>query len=173
MTARDEYCPVTRSLDLFGDRWGLLLVREILRGVSHFNELERSLPGISRSTLATRLRRLERDAIVERRIVDEGPGTEYRLTDAGRDLTRVIEAMGIWGRHVERSEDLPGAVDAFLAHDGPALLDVVTERQELSIPPAITAEHVKGFSLYALRTVLSGQGSELVDLARVNLRQIL
>jgi len=89
------------------------------------------------------------------------------------DYARVAEAMGIWGRHVERSADLPGAVDDFLAQDGPALLDVVTERQELSIPPAITAEQVKGFSLYALRTVLSGQGSELVDLARVNLRQIL
>lgn len=88
------------------------------------------------------------------------------------DYAKVAEAMGIWGRHVEHSSDLPGAVDEFLAHDGPALLDVVTERQELTIPPAITAEQVKGFSLYALRTVLSGQGSELVDLARVNLRQI-
>lgn len=89
------------------------------------------------------------------------------------DYAKVAEAMGIWGKHVERSSELPGAIDEFLAHDGPALLDVVTERQELTIPPAITAEQVKGFSLYALRTVLSGQGSELVDLAKVNLRQIL
>lgn len=89
------------------------------------------------------------------------------------DYAKVAEAMGIWGRHVERSKDLPRAVDEFLAHDGPAVLDVVTERQELSIPPSITAAQVKGFSLYALRTVLSGKGSELVDLARVNLRQIL
>jgi DNA-binding HxlR family transcriptional regulator len=56
MPARDEYCPLYRSLDVFGDRWGLLVVRELLRGVSRFNELERSLPGISRSTLAQRLR---------------------------------------------------------------------------------------------------------------------
>lgn len=89
------------------------------------------------------------------------------------DYAKVAEAMGMWGRHVELSADLPDAVDEFLAHDGPALLDVVTERQELTIPPTITAEQVKGFSLYALRTVLSGQGSELIDLARVNLRQIL
>lgn len=89
------------------------------------------------------------------------------------DYAQVAEAIGIWGRHVERSKDLPGAVDEFLAHDGPALLDVVTERQELSIPPTITAQQVKGFSLYALRTVLSGQGSQLVDLARANLRHVL
>src|SRR5699024_3963653 len=89
------------------------------------------------------------------------------------DYAKVAEAMGIWGKHVERSKDLPGAVDEFLAHDGPAVLDVVTERQELSIPPSISAAQVKGFSLYALRTVLSGKGSELVDLARVNLRNIL
>ena len=89
------------------------------------------------------------------------------------DYAQIAEAMGMWGKHVERSNELPDAVDEFLAHDGPALLDVVTERQELSIPPSISAAQVKGFSLYALRTVLSGQGSELVDLARVNLRQIL
>lgn len=97
MTARDEYCPLTRSLDLFGDRWGLLVVRELLRGVSRFNELERSLPGISRSTLAQRLRHLEKESIVQRRIVGDGRGTEYELTDAGRDLPRVLDAMGAWG----------------------------------------------------------------------------
>lgn len=89
------------------------------------------------------------------------------------DYGKVAEAMGIWGKHVERSKDLPGAVKEFLAHDGPAVLDVVTERAELTIPPTISAEQVKGFSLYALRTVLSGKGSELVDLAKVNLRHIL
>jgi DNA-binding HxlR family transcriptional regulator len=97
MPARDEYCPLTRSLDLFGDRWGLLVVRELLRGVSRFNELERSLPGISRSTLAQRLRHLEREAIVERRVVADGRGTTYRLTGAGHDLGRVLDAMGAWG----------------------------------------------------------------------------
>ena len=89
------------------------------------------------------------------------------------DYAKVAESMGIWGKHVERSKDLPDAVRAFLAHDGPAVLDVVTERQELSIPPTVTAQQVKGFSLYALRTVVSGQGSQLVDLARANLRHIL
>lgn len=89
------------------------------------------------------------------------------------NFAKIAEAMGIWGRHVTDSADLPSAVDDFLAHDGPALLDVVTERQELSMPPAITAEQVKGFSLYAIRTVLSGQGTDLIDLAKANVRQIL
>jgi DNA-binding HxlR family transcriptional regulator len=93
--ARDEYCPVYHSLDLFGDRWGLLVVREILRGVTRFNELERSLPGISRSTLAQRLRHMEKEGIVERR--SNGRGTEYGLTEAGRELESVIMAVGAWG----------------------------------------------------------------------------
>ncbi|NYI80383.1 ubiquinone-dependent pyruvate dehydrogenase [Nocardioides panzhihuensis] len=84
----------------------------------------------------------------------------------------VANAMGIYARRVERSEDLPEAVADVLGHDGPALLDVVTERQELSIPPNITAEQLKGFTLYAIRSVMSGRGDELIDLSRANLRQL-
>ena len=84
----------------------------------------------------------------------------------------VANAMGIYARRVEHSADLPDAVADVLAHDGPALLDVVTERQELSIPPNITAEQLKGFTLYALRSVMSGRGDELIDLSRANLRQL-
>ncbi|WP_010539817.1 ubiquinone-dependent pyruvate dehydrogenase [Dietzia alimentaria] len=88
------------------------------------------------------------------------------------DFSRVADAVGIRGIRVERSEDLPRAVENFLAHDGPALLDVVVERQELTIPPTISAAQAKGFTLYSLRTVLSGRGDELIDLARANLRQL-
>ena len=63
-------------------------------------------------------------------------------------------------------------VREFLAYDGPAVLDVVTERQELSMPPTITADQAKGFALYAIRTVISGKGDELIDLARTNIRQL-
>ncbi|MEU0267642.1 ubiquinone-dependent pyruvate dehydrogenase [Nocardioides sp. NPDC006303] len=84
----------------------------------------------------------------------------------------VANAMGIYARRVEHSADLPDAVADVLGHDGPALLDVVTERQELSIPPNITAEQLKGFTLYALRSVMSGRGDELIDLSRANLRQL-
>jgi DNA-binding HxlR family transcriptional regulator len=97
MPGRDEYCPVYKSLDLFGDRWGLLIVREILRGVSRFNELERSLPGISRSTLAQRLRHLENEGIVERYPRNGQHGSEYGVTQAGAELVAVIGAIGDWG----------------------------------------------------------------------------
>ncbi len=88
------------------------------------------------------------------------------------DLARLAEAMGIKGVRVESAKALPGAVKEVLAHDGPALLDVVTERQELAIPPTITAEQAQGFTLYAIRTVLSGKGDELLDLAQANWRQL-
>ncbi|AZG44695.1 ubiquinone-dependent pyruvate dehydrogenase [Gordonia insulae] len=78
-------------------------------------------------------------------------------------------SVGILGRRVEQPDDLPAALRAVLDHDGPALLDVVTARQELSIPPTVTAAQAKGFTLYALRTVMSGRGDELVDLAETNL----
>jgi pyruvate dehydrogenase (quinone) len=84
------------------------------------------------------------------------------------DFARVAEAIGIHGQRVEKPDDLEGALRTAFAHDGPALVDVVTARQELSIPPAITAEQVKGFTLYALRTIMSGRGDELIDLADTN-----
>ncbi|MGN6753955.1 MAG: ubiquinone-dependent pyruvate dehydrogenase [Intrasporangium sp.] len=88
------------------------------------------------------------------------------------DFAAVANAMGIKGIRVERSTDLHGALKEAFAHDGPALVDVLTEREELTIPPAVTAEQVKGFTLYAIRTVLSGRGDELLDLASANFRQL-
>ncbi|MCF2573389.1 ubiquinone-dependent pyruvate dehydrogenase [Brevibacterium sp. UCMA 11754] len=88
------------------------------------------------------------------------------------DFSTIAEAVGIKGFRVEKSKDLPKVVKEFLAYDGAAVLDVVTERQELSMPPTITAEQAKGFALYAVRTVLSGKGDELIDLARTNIRQL-
>ena len=86
----------------------------------------------------------------------------------------VANAMGIYGRRVEHPSDLEQAVADALAHDGPAVVDVVTARQELSIPPAITVEQAKGFSLYAIRTILAGRGDELLDLVTTNVaRRIL
>jgi len=85
------------------------------------------------------------------------------------DFAAVAEAVGIKGIRVEKPGDVEGALRTAFAHDGPALVDVVTAPQELSVPPKITAAQVKGFSLYALKTVMSGKGDELVDLAETNL----
>ena len=88
------------------------------------------------------------------------------------DFSVVGEAVGLRGFHAETSKELPDAVDAFLAHEGPAILDVTTERQELTIPPSVEAEQARGFALYAIRTVLDGKGTELIDLAKANIRQL-
>src|SRR5699024_9090098 len=96
----------------------------------------------------------------------------YRTELENPDFSRVAEAVGIKGFRVDKSKVLTKTVKEFLAHEGPALIDVEVEQQELSIPPSITAEQAKGFTLYSLRTVLSGRGDELVDLAKANLRQL-
>ena len=85
------------------------------------------------------------------------------------DFAAMAAAMGIHAQRVEDPGELPGAVAAMLAHDGPALLDVVTAKQELSMPPTIGAEQIRGFSLWVLRAVMSGRGDAVVDLAKTNL----
>lgn len=85
------------------------------------------------------------------------------------DFAAMARAIGIHAVRVDDPGDLPQAIRDVLAHDGPAVLDVVTARQELSMPPTITAEQVKGFSLWVLRAVMSGRGDEVLDLARTNL----
>ncbi|MBF4616091.1 ubiquinone-dependent pyruvate dehydrogenase [Curtobacterium sp. VKM Ac-1376] len=89
------------------------------------------------------------------------------------DFAAVAEAIGIKGFKVDVSDDFEDAMAAALAHDGPALVSVRANRQELSMPPAVTLEQAKGFTLYAIRTVLSGRGDELLDLASTNARQLL
>ena len=84
------------------------------------------------------------------------------------DFAAMANAMGILGLRVEQSEDLEGALRTALAHDGPVLVDVVTAKQELVMPPAIKLEQAKGFSLYMLKAVMSGRGDEVIELAKTN-----
>jgi pyruvate dehydrogenase (quinone) len=88
------------------------------------------------------------------------------------DFAGIAKAIGLFGVTVTRADELGDALQAAFAHDGPALVDVRTNRQELAIPPKITLEQAKGFSLFALRTVLSGGGDEILELAKTNLRQL-
>jgi pyruvate dehydrogenase (quinone) len=85
------------------------------------------------------------------------------------DFAAMARAMGIHGVRVDDPGDLPASVADVLAHNGPAVLDVVTATQELSMPPTIGFDQVKGFSLWMLRAVMSGRGDEVIDLARTNL----
>ncbi len=85
------------------------------------------------------------------------------------DFAAMARAAGIHAVRVEDPGDLEGAIREILDHPGPALLDVVTNRQELAMPPKIEAAQVKGFSLYMLRAVMNGRGDEIIELAKSNL----
>ena len=88
------------------------------------------------------------------------------------DFAGIARAAGLFGARVEKADDLQDALQAAFAYDGPALVDVRTARQELSLPPKLAYGQIKGFTLYATRTVLSGAGDELIELARTNLREL-
>ena len=85
------------------------------------------------------------------------------------DFGAIAREMGFFGRRVERSADLEQVLREAFAHDGPALVDVVTDPMELVMPPKIKAAQVKGFSLYSIRAVMNGRGDELLELAKTNL----
>jgi DNA-binding HxlR family transcriptional regulator len=93
-----QYCPIAKAVEILGDRWTLLIVRDLLTGTCHFNDLERGLPGISRGLLAERLRRLQRMGIVEKvERPDRRRSTAYYLTEAGQELQEVINSLLVWG----------------------------------------------------------------------------
>ena len=90
----------------------------------------------------------------------------------GSELPAVVgraQAAGIKGIRVEKPEDLHAAVREALEHEGPVLVDVVSERQELIMPPTTTVDQAKHFGLFMMKAVLDGRAHELIDLARVNL----
>ncbi len=90
------------------------------------------------------------------------------------NLALVAQAIGLHGERVEHPYELEDALRSALEHDGPALIEAMVARQELAMPPTITLEQIKGFTLYATRTILSGRGDELIDLAATNVgRRIL
>jgi DNA-binding HxlR family transcriptional regulator len=93
-----QYCPIAKAVEILGDRWTLLIVRDLLTGTCHFNDLERGLPGISRGLLAERLRRLERMELVEKVELENGrQRTAYYPTEAGKELQSVINELLVWG----------------------------------------------------------------------------
>lgn len=93
-----QYCPIAKAVEILGDRWTLLIVRDMLTGTRHFNDLERGLPGISRALLADRLRRLQQMELVEKvHRPDSRRRTAYYLTEAGQELQDVINSLLMWG----------------------------------------------------------------------------
>jgi pyruvate dehydrogenase (quinone) len=88
------------------------------------------------------------------------------------DFAGIARATGLFGTRVEMAGELDDALRAAFHHDGPAVVDVRTDRHELALPPKLSYGQIKGFTLYATRTILSGQGNELVELAKSNLREL-
>src|SRR5262249_18002448 len=127
-----QYCGLAYALDLVGERWALLVVRELLLGPRRFTELQRGLPGIPSNVLSARLRELEENGIVLRRVLPlPASGVVYDLTGYGRELEEIVLRLGLWGA---RSLGEP--------HAG----DVVT-------PPAIVVALRAGFQHRAARGV--------------------
>ncbi len=106
-----QYCPVALGSEVLAERWTPLILREMVLGSVRFNEIERGLPGISRSLLLKRLKQLERKGVVAIVPVHGGRGHEYHLTPAGRDLEPVIMALGEWTVRWLFSDPLPRDVD--------------------------------------------------------------
>lgn len=86
-----QFCPISRALEVLGERWSMLIVRDLIVGATRFNDLARCNPRLSRTLLSKRLRQLERAGIVEH------VGDEYLLTPAGKDLQPIVFGLGEWG----------------------------------------------------------------------------
>jgi pyruvate dehydrogenase (quinone) len=81
----------------------------------------------------------------------------------------MAEAVGIRGIRIEDTAEVEDGIAAALVHDGPVLVDAVVNRTELAMPPSITLEMAKGFTLYMVKAIMSGRGDEIIDLAKTNL----
>lgn len=101
-----QYCPIAKASELLGDRWSLLIVRELLFGPLRFTEMERGLPGISRSVLSDRLKHLQRAGICTK--TSDGA---YRFTAAGEELRPVVQSMGEWVARWVLTDPTPAETD--------------------------------------------------------------
>lgn len=91
-------CPVETTFSLIGDKWKVLIIRDLLNGTKRFGELKKSVEGISQKVLTTNLRSMENDGLVVRKVFPEvPPRVEYTLTDVGYSLAPVLNAMASWG----------------------------------------------------------------------------
>lgn len=135
MRTYGQYCGLARSLDVLGDRWNLLIIRELLIAPARYRDLQAGLPGVATNLLTERLRTLESVGVIARRTTSDGDAIEYALTPWGAELRRPIEDLIRWSvplmvRGPEGDVFQPG----WLALALPALLDArVTTKQPATI----------------------------------------
>lgn len=96
MKGYGQFCPVAKGAEVFAERWTPLVIRELLNGSTHFNDLHRGVPLMSRTLLSTRLKQLEKIGVIRRKRGAQGP--EYHLTAAGRDFAPMVRWLGEWGQ---------------------------------------------------------------------------
>jgi DNA-binding HxlR family transcriptional regulator len=102
-----EACPVATTVNLIGSKWKLLIIRNLLASPSRFNELQKSLDGISQKVLTESLRAMENDGLVVRTVYPEvPPKVEYELTDLGKSLAPVLDSMKEWGENYKSSKNI-------------------------------------------------------------------
>jgi DNA-binding HxlR family transcriptional regulator len=110
----DQYCPLSRALDVIGERWTLLIVRELLAGPRRYTDLHADLPGVSTDVLATRLKEMEQDGLItRRRLPPPAAASVYELSPRGRDLLPALTLLAGWGA-TDLAERRP--TDALRAH---------------------------------------------------------
>jgi DNA-binding HxlR family transcriptional regulator len=112
----DQICPIASTLDIIGDRWTMLILRDLFLGASRYSELLRNSPGLPSKLLSDRLKKLEEHGLIERAVYSQHPlRAEYRLTVEGATLQPVLYAIAVWGLdHVFDGDDETRA--AVLAH---------------------------------------------------------
>lgn len=96
-------CPVETTLTLIGDKWKVLIIRDLLNGTKRFGELKKSISTISQKVLTQQLRSMEEDGLIERKVYAEvPPKVEYSLTDLGRSLKPIFDSMWTWGEFFKK-----------------------------------------------------------------------
>lgn len=104
MTAKIYDCPVQMTLQLIGDKWKVLIIRDLLTGTKRFNELMRSVEGITQKVLTSHLRAMEADGLVTRTVYPQvPPKVEYNLTETGFSLKPILDSMVEWGSEYKKN----------------------------------------------------------------------
>lgn len=104
MTSYGQFCPVSKATEIIGEKWTLLILRELLLGTSRFNDFQRSMSRISPTVLNKRLKMLEEKGVVLKKRLSGQKGFEYRLTAMGMELEPIIENLAVWGQRWARGQ---------------------------------------------------------------------
>lgn len=133
-----QFCPIAKALEVLGERWSLLVVRELLSGSTQFSQFQRGLPNISPTTLSKRLAELQDAGLVVRRRIPGHDGHEYRLTAAGRELQPLIGTMAEWGMRWARGQMADDELDV-----GALMADIERRLVPAALPGGRTVLHFR------------------------------